>query len=151
MRRSIAVTLALVLAVAAFSVPASGAKKVKKKTRKATAIYDSPAIGSGDATGVCSGSSGCAMFGIGPKETFISFEIEDQLGLPVYATVGQDQNPDDQFTDVIGKFCGTTEEPFPIQPGIQVIVWVWALPGANPPCPGAATTGTVTAKISNLP
>jgi hypothetical protein len=143
--------LALVLTAAAFGVPIADAKKAKKKSRMATSVYDSPAIGSGDATGICSGSSGCATFGIGPKETFISFEIEDALGLPVYATVGQDLNPDDQFTDVVGKFCGTTEEPFAIQPGIEVLVWVWALPGANPPCPGAATSGTVTAKISNRP
>jgi len=145
--------MAVALAAAAFGAPMADAAKKgkKKKTRTMESVYDSPAIGSGDATGVCSGSNGCATFAIGPTERFISFKIEDQLGLPVYATVGQDQNPDDQFTDVVGKFCGETEEPFAIQPGAEVIVWVWALPGANPACPGAATTGTVTAKISNLP
>jgi len=147
------VVIAVALTAAAFGAPVADAKKrkKKKKVRTATAVYDSPSLGSGDATGVCFGANGCAMFAIGPTERFISLKIEDTTGLPAYATVGQDLDPSDQFTDVIGRFCGETEEPMAIEPGIEVVVWIWALPGAQPPCPGAATTGQVTAKISNLP
>ena len=141
------IPVALLITILAVSLAALPASAGKRKARKATATYDSPAIGSADATGVCSGSNGCVTFGIGPKETSIDMVVEDSTGLPVAVTVGQDQNPDDSFTDVVGRFCGSTEEPLAIEPGIPVTVWLWVLPSATTACPGAATTGTVTATL----
>ena len=138
--------LAASLAVGAFAGPGSAGRR---KVRKARAVYESPAIGAGDATGTCVGANGCVTFGVGPKETSLSLEIEDSLGLPVYATVGQDLNPDDQFYDVLGKICGKTEKPFVIEPGIPINIWLWPLPGLNPPCAGAASSGTVTATFGS--
>ena len=135
----------MAIAIVAGSLAAPSAAGRKPKARKATAVYDSPAIGGGDATGVCSGSNGCVSFGVGPKETTLTLTIEDAAGLPVSATVGQDTDPSNATTEVVGRFCGTTEEPMTIEPGIAVTVWLWLLPGANPACPGAATSGTVTA------
>ena len=145
------VSVLLAVALVSGLLAGSSADAAKKKVRRASSIYDSPAIGSGDATGVCSGSSGCATFAIGAKEAFIDLKIEDANGLPVYATVGQDTDPSNNFTEVVGRFCGETEEPMAITPGITVTIWLWALPGARPPCPGFATNGTVHARISNLP
>jgi hypothetical protein len=138
--------LAALVAVSLVAAPSeAGKRKPKPKMRKATAAYDSPAIGGGDATGVCSGANGCVSFGVGPKETTIDLVVEDAAGLPVSATVGQDSDPSNATTEVVGRFCGETEEPLVIQPGITVTVWLWLLPGLNPACPGAATSGTVTA------
>jgi len=146
MRKLIVVLLSAALATSALAAPGAAGKK---KARKATATYDSPAIGSGDATGICSGANGCVEFPIGAKERAISLVIEDSSGLPVYATVGQDTDPSNNFTETIGRFCGATEEPFPVEPGIPVTIWLLALPGASPPCPGGATSGTVKATISS--
>ncbi len=145
MRRLIVVVMSAVLAFGALTGPGTAGKK---KIRKMTATYDSPAIGSGDATGTCLGSNGCVEFPIGAKETSISMKIEDANGLPVYATVGQDTDPGNNFVEAVGRFCGATEKPFKIEPGVTVIVWLWALPGASPPCPGFASTGSVTATIT---
>jgi hypothetical protein len=149
--KRMAVAVVAISVAGTMGVGAEAAKKPKKVKRKATATYDTPAVGSGDATGVCSGANGCATFGIGAGERFLHLEIEDSAGLPVYATVGQDTDPSNNFTEVVGRICGSTQEPLPIEPGIEVLVWVWVAPGAQPPCAGTATTGTVTATISNLP
>ena len=135
-----------VILVLSVSTSASVAGK-KPKPRKVTATYDSPAIGGGDTTGLCSGANGCVQIGIGPKEKLLSLSIEDSSGLPVSATVGQDTDPSNATTEVVGRFCGVTEKPFVIEPGVPVTVWLWVLPGLNPPCAGAATSGTVTATV----
>lgn len=146
MRRIFALLLAALLATTVLAT-SSVAGKGKSKGRKATATYDSPAIGGGDATGVCSGSNGCVEFGVAAKETTIDLVIEDAAGLPVSATVGQDTDPSTPTIEVVGRFCGETEEPLQIEPGIPVTVWLWLLPGANPACPGVATSGSVTATL----
>ena len=145
--RRIFVALMAALVVTGLLAAPSVAGNRKPKPRKATASYDSPAIGGGDATGICSGSNGCVSFGVSGKERTIHLLIEDAAGLPVSATVGQDTDPSNATTEVVGRFCGETTEPLAIEPGITVTVWLWLLPGANPACPGAATNGTVTATL----
>jgi hypothetical protein len=152
MRKATVVLLMIAVVVGSLVAPADARKK--KKTRKAVATYASPAIGNADLTGTCLGE--CPTFGVATTERYLTLKIEDDSGLPVSATIGQDSNPDDNFTDRIGEVCGETEQPIPVMPGAQVIVWVWATPrlgviAGGGPCLGAATSGTITATFSNLP
>jgi hypothetical protein len=150
MRKTIICTLVGVLVVGALVVPASAGKKAK--SRKAELKYSEPAHGTAG-VGVCLQGASCAFFGppLG-KEKTISVTVEDDLGTPVYASVMQDTNEDGNFLaadDLTVHFCGETAEPVEIEPGKDVSVWVWQGPGANPPCPGAASSGTITATFSS--
>lgn len=150
MRRSLMTILVLVLLVGSLG-SVEAAKKKKKKgpvARTAVATYDSPAIGAREATGVCSGANGCVAFPVGAEETSIVLEVADTLGQPVAITVGQESDPSNSTTEVVARTCAGKTEPIPIAPGIEVNVWLWVAPGLTPPCPGAASTGTVTATIS---
>ena len=148
------IVLLAVAALAAASVagsPADAKKKKKKKKvviRTAEAAYDSPAIGAREVTGVCSGSNGCATFPVGANERSLVLEVTDQLGQPVALTVGQDTDTSNATTEVVAKTCGGKTEPIAIEPGVEVMVWMWVAPGVTPPCPGVATTGTVKATFS---
>ena len=151
MRKVIAVMIGVTLLGGLLTAPVDAKKKPKKVVRTYKEPYEASSIGSADATGTCVDSNGCVFLAVGPKETFLSIEIVDDTGLPVAATVGQDQNPGDNFVDRVADICGKTEEPLAIQPGLQVTVWIWALPSARLQCFGAGTTGQFTAKLSNLP
>jgi hypothetical protein len=147
-KRILILTLVLgLIAGALTTAEAAKKKKPKKKTRTAESTYEAPAIGSGG--GVCLGATNsCGNIATGPDERFVMIEIVDQSGLDVYATVGQDLDGD-TFTDSSTEVCGKSEEPIPIEPGVALTIFPWAV--GNPSCPGAATTGRVTAKLSNLP
>lgn len=133
------------------SVVAPSDAKKKRRERNAEATYTSPAVGSASATGTCPGDNGCARFPVGSKERYLQLEIADDSGMPVSATIGQDTDPSNATVEVVGRICGETEEPLAIEPGVEVVVWVWVLPSASPPCPGMATAGTVKAIFSNVP
>ena len=152
MRKSITVLLAASLAIGAFSAPMADAKKKKKKKkqviRAAEATYDSPAIGHPNVIVGCIGANGCATFGVGAKERFASFNIVDSSGTPVYGVGGQDLDGD-QLADTSFEFCGTTEKPVPVEPGYEINIFLSPVTGADPVCPGVATSGTVEAKFSN--
>ncbi|MDQ3958691.1 MAG: hypothetical protein M3273_10255 [Actinomycetota bacterium] len=152
MRRGIAVALVTVVAVAGGSaLPAGAAKKPKPRTFELA--YSEPAIGAAGA-GVCLQGSSCLFFGPpAGKEKFFSVEIEDSSGLPAPASVIQDTNGDGNFLvtdDLTVGICGATTEPIEIEPGKDVSVWVWRA-GANPPCPGTASSGMATATFSATP
>ncbi len=151
MRRTVAVLLGLILLGASLATPLDAKKKPKKVVRTYSEPYEASSVGSADATGTCVDTNGCVFLAVGPKETFLSVEIVDDTGLPVAATIGQDQNPGDNFVDRVADICGKTEEPLAIQPGLQITIWIWALPSARLRCFGAGTTGELTAKLSNLP
>lgn len=151
MRRVLAVLLTAIVVAGIAIAPADAKKKPKKKVRTAEFTYDSPALGSADATGTCVGTTGCISIPVTDKESYISMTVTDALGLPVPVTVAQDTNPGDNFTEIVTRFCGTTEEPIQITPGIPVDTFLWALPSATLRCAGGATSGTLEAKISNLP
>lgn len=152
MRRSL--VLLMVIGLIAGSVATAEAGKRKKKpvkvSREAESIYDTPAIGHPDVVVGCSGSAGCAVFALGANENFITLEAVDSTGLPVYGSASQDLDGDG-LGDEGFSFCGKTTEPMPITPGVELNIFISAAGGINPPCPGAATTGTVKAVISNLP
>ncbi len=148
MRRIIAVAMAFGLIFGSVATAeAAKKKKPKKTTRTVESVYQAPAIGSG--AGICLvATNSCGDIPTGANEHFVVIEIVDQAGLDVFGTVGQDLNGDG-FTDNSTEFCGKTEEPVAIDPGFPLTVFPWAVGRAD--CPGVATTGTVTATLSNLP
>lgn len=153
MKKPLAVLLLLGLLAGALAAgPADAAKKKKKKPKRVErvveVVYQAPAIGSG--AGVClRPTNSCGDIPIGLKEKFVKIEITDATGLPVFFGVGQDTDPDAVGTETShGEFCGSTgDDPIEVLPGYTLIVFPWAV-GT---CPGVATTGTVTATLSNLP
>lgn len=156
MRRWIGAALVTVLAVAPLTSPAVAAKKKKppaprRVERKVEATYASPAIGAREATGLCPELSNCPRFVPTLEERYLILEVNDDLGMPVSITVGQDTDASNQTVEIAARTCGPITEEIPIEPGVEVIVWLWVAPGANPPCPGSASSGTVTATFANLP
>lgn len=149
MRRLVIALTIAALAAGLLTGPADAGKKKKPKPRTAEAAYDGPAIGVGGVGGVCSGSQGCVQFPLGPTEGFISLESDDSSGQPVFLRVVQDTNGDGT-NEGVGSWCGTTGEPIAVTPGVPATVFIYAV-GANPPCPGPATGGTVKAVISSTP
>lgn len=156
MKRFLVLFLILGLTIGSIATAEAGKKKKKrpaapaKITREAESVYDTPAIGHPDLVVGCSGSTGCASFALGADETYISLEIVDSAGLPVYGSASQDLDGD-QLGDEGFNFCGKTTEPMLVTPGVQLNIFISAAGGTNPPCPGAATSGVVKAVISNMP
>ena len=149
MRRTLTLILTAALVAGAFAgAPADAKKKKKKKPkpRTVTATYDSPALGLGGVVGLCIAPNGCVPFATSPKERFVSVKIDDSSGTASYGRVTQDLDGDGQ-ADEATPFCGKTEKPVPIQPGIEVNVFIYSL-GANPPCAGVGTSGSVTATFT---
>lgn len=151
MRKTIVVGLVAALACATGSLPADAAKRSKPKKRTIEMPYAEPAVGAAGA-GVCLQGSSCLFYGApAPGEKYFGVVIEDDLGQPVPASVIQDTNGDGSFLvtdDLTVGICGSTDEPVEIEPDKAVSVWVWRA-GANPPCPGTATSGTATATFSS--
>lgn len=157
MRRLVVGICVAAIACAAVGVPAAAAQKKKKPAaprrveRKVEATYTSPALGAREATGVCPELSNCPRFIPTAKERYLTLEVADDLGQPVSITVGQDSDPSTPTIEVVARTCGPVTEEILIEPGLEVIVWLWVAPGVNPPCPGSASSGTVTATFANLP
>ena len=148
MKKALALTMILGLIFGSIATAEAGKKKAPKKvTREAQSVYDAPAIGSG--AGICpAATNSCGSIPTGANENFVHIKIEDAAGMAVYASVGQDLDGDN-FADNSVNICGESEEPLQITPGVELMVFPWAVGG--PSCPGIATTGTVTATLSNLP
>lgn len=144
MRKIITVALSAALVLGAFGAPAAEAgKKKKAKPRKASAVYDNPSIGSSDIGGL---GIGIPQFGTAANENFMTVKITDETGLPVPASVSWDTDGDG-ISDTGFEVCGATEEPMPIEGGMTINVFVWALPSTT--CPvGTATSGTVDVTFS---
>ncbi len=149
MKRSIVAVALVSLVVASFAAPAQAGKKAKP--RKVELTYSEPAYGTAG-LGVCFQGASCAFFGDPLKgERRVSIEVTDELGTDVYASLIQDTNEDGNYLatdDLTVHFCGATEEPVAIEADKAVSVWVWQGPGANPPCPGGASSGTITATFT---
>ena len=149
MRKTIVALAVTSMVLGALSMPAQAGKKTSP--RKLKIEYTEPAHGT-HGVGVCLQGSSCAFFGDPMlKERFVSVAVEDDLGTDVYASVMQDTNEDGNFLasdDLTVGFCGSTAEPVEIEPNKAVSVWVWQGPGANPPCAGGASSGTITATFN---
>ena len=151
MRRVLTIVLGACLLAGALAVPGAEAKKPKKK-RTIETPYTEPAIGAAG-VGVCLQGQSCVFVEPGPGEKYVSIEIEDDLGLPVSASVIQDTSGDGNYLavdDETTHICGATEEPLKIEPG-TVTVWVWRTPGQAQPCPGIASAGVVKTTFSATP
>jgi hypothetical protein len=150
MRKTIVALTVTSMLLGALSVPAQAGKKAKP--RKLEIEYTEPAHGT-SGVGVCFEGTSCAFFGDPMlKERFVSVTVEDDLGTDVYASVIQDTNEDGNYLatdDLTVGFCGSTGEPVEIEPDKAVSVWVWQGPGPNPPCPGGASSGTITTTFSS--
>jgi hypothetical protein len=150
MRKTVVAGVVLTLACAAAGGPAGASKTPKPKKRTIALQYAEPALGAAGA-GVCLQGSSCLFYGPpAAGERRFAVVIEDDLGMPVPASVIQDTNGDGNFLvtdDLTVGICGATDEPVEIEPGKAVSVWVWRA-GASPPCPGTATSGTATATFT---
>ncbi|HEY7874728.1 MAG TPA: hypothetical protein VIG64_06360 [Actinomycetota bacterium] len=153
MKKSIVVLLVLGLIMGALVGGAEAKKKKKKKPPVPTKItrvvefeYTCPCVGQyqfGSATGTNLGGGPIAT---GAEDLYITGEAVDASGQPVAVDINQDTDGDG-FNDAVGSFCGKSEAPIAITPGLEIRVFV-----GNPEiCPGAAAGGTIKFELSNMP
>lgn len=88
-------------------------------------------------------SNGCVRFPVKRNDRYLSLRIDDSTGQPVLGTAV------DSNGEVLGRFCGATEQPFQLISG-AAFVDVWAVAGNCPSVaqPSVPTTGTITATFS---
>lgn len=148
MRKLLVAAAVAGLVVGSVATAEAGKKKAPKKTtRVAEAAYVAPARFYWAPTG---DNIGGASFPTGAGESYVSVEVQDDLGMDVSAAVGQD--PEGDGTVATTSFCTSTEEPLPITPGVEVTVFVYVGPCTSPaPAPAFASQGKVIATFSNLP
>jgi hypothetical protein len=105
--------------------------------------------------GTCSqtGAIGCVAIVTAPNEKFLSAEVTDQHGQPVFVSVSADTDGDNSDDASYESFCGSTEEAIAIDPGVEVHLWVGLTPdsGFVGCAPGIATSGTISVTLSNMP
>ncbi len=148
MKKLIVTSVVAALVVGALVAPAEAGKKKKAKPRVAEAAYENPAIGIPGVVG-SPALGGAFEFPTMTTENYISVEITDDAGGDVTFTMSQ--NSDDSSTqyEIIGTWCGATEEPVQIVPGLPVRVSVYTMPGPDQPsCLGPATSGTMKATFT---
>lgn len=156
-RRPFALILAAgltVSVVAATSSHADAGKKKKKKRIEHTeeATYATPALGIGGVETICvQEPAGCVSLPVEPTDRFVSLEISDQAGQPVYASVYVFGYTDG--SDTHEHICGASNDPLFLTPGLEELVVVVATASntVTGTCQGLATTGTVSGTFSNLP
>lgn len=154
MRKLIVTCVMLGLLAGALIAPAEAGKKKRKPKRVervAEGTYDNPAIGVPGVAG-SSSAGGAAEFGLGATEKFVSVEVKDAGGQAVSATLSQEQDPTTPSWNIIATFCGKTDEPIEVLPGVPVRVSVYTVPGPDDPtCTGPASSGKIIGTFSNLP
>jgi hypothetical protein len=153
MKRSIVLFLVLGMIFGSIaSAEAAKKKKPKKVSRTVEGSYDAPAL---IVAGTCSqtGAVGCVAIQTTLAEKFLTASVTDQHGQAVYVSVQADTDGNNQDDVVYGSFCGETTEPIAVDPGAALHLWVGVTPDpAMAGCaPAAATSGTVSATLSNLP
>ena len=151
MRRTLTVALIIGLIAGSLVAPAEAGKR--KRTRKVQGSYDAPTL---VVAGSCTqtGAIGCVAIATGATERFLRARVTDQHGQPVYVSVQANlEGGDNQDDTSYGSFCGKTKKPIPVDPGVELHLWVGFSPdpGFVGCVPGIATTGTITARLSNLP
>ncbi|MGH2757029.1 MAG: hypothetical protein ACRDI3_04505 [Actinomycetota bacterium] len=145
--RAVALALAATLSVVSVAPADAEKKKQKRVERTSEARYVLPPLGAGDfGIAVCINGQcvGGAYFITAVNDNFVSVEIHDGAGQPVWARVYQDY-------DKAVYFCGSTDKPLPIKPGKDVWVDLFQGPCLDPLGPALATTGVIQATFSNLP
>ena len=146
--------VALVAGLLATTAAAPGAWAGKKK-KKVERVEERQYLGAtgvrGAADSPCVGEPlGCVVFPVKAGEKFVSIEVTDQAGQPVWASVYVYGYSDG--TDAHEHVCGSSEAPFMLSGVKEVyVVITQTTGGATNPCAGPATVGTVTATFSNIP
>lgn len=156
MKKLVVLFLIMGLVFGSLATAEAGKKKKKKKKpqkveRKAEGTYAAPAT----LVGSCSQTDGIGCMGImsGPEETFITAKVTDNHGQPVAIRVSADLDGDNSTETTYGDFCGETEEPMQVDPGVELIFWVGRVDvaAANGCAPGVGTQGSMEVVFSNLP
>jgi hypothetical protein len=153
MSRTVVAALVISLIAGPLLAPAE-ARKRRRIVQRAKATYETPALGHGDAAIGCLGDAAvfsCVNFTPRAGMKYLRLQIKDQSGTSTYALVSQDLDGDDVGDTDYPNVCGKTAKPIKIRPGYEVTVFINAGPGADPPCPGIGTSGTVQATFSNRP
>lgn len=143
-------SVALLTGVVGQLPDASAGKKKKKVERTATADYVGFSGFRGAVEGTCDQPPvGCVRIPIEPGEKFVSVEITDAAGEPVWASVyiyGYSEGAAHEHV------CGKSDRAFAMSGATElVVVLTQTTGGATEACAGPSTTGTVTATFSNLP
>lgn len=155
MRKTISVLVMLGLIVGAMALPAEAGKKKKKKPKKvereAQGTYMAPATIVGNCTQ--NDGIGCMTIPSGPNEKFVTGKVTDAHGAPVAISIAADLDGDLSTETRYGAFCGETEEPIKIDPGVELVFWVGRVADAAATgcVPGIATQGTLDVVFSNIP
>lgn len=150
------VALGAVAALALVSVAAPAADAGKPKKKKVERTVEKTYVGFTGVRGLqdspCAAEPvGCIQVPVEKGERFISIEVTDASGGDVWASVYVYGYSDG--TDVHEHVCGRSDAPLAIADGLEevVVVITQTTSGATNPCDGAATQGTVTSILSNLP
>lgn len=151
MKRTIVGVLLLSMAFGTLTVAEAG--KRKQKPRKFKATYTCPCGVSvlGLNVGFASGNQGGVTIATLPTEKFISVKMADDSGLPVYFSVTQNLEGDDNLYETeLGSACGKTEEPLSIvEPGAEIIAFIFS--GTCDTGVAVATGGNAVAILSANP
>jgi hypothetical protein len=152
MKRTVVVALLISLIAGLLIAPAE-ARRRRRIVQRARAAYETPALGHSDAVIGCllvADGLDCVNFIPRAGMKYLRLQIRDQSGTSTYAAVSQDLDGDGVGDVDYPNVCGKTAKPIKIRPGYEVTVFINAGPGADPPCPGVGTPGTVRATFSNL-
>ena len=147
---AVLMSVALITGVIGQLPDASAGKKKKKVERTATADYVGFSGFRGAVEGTCDQPPvGCVKIPVEPGEKFVTVEVTDAAGEPVWASVyifGYSEGAAHEHV------CGTSNTPFAMT-GVDelVVVLTQTTGGATEACAGPSTTGTVTATFSNVP
>lgn len=131
---------------------AAGKKKKKRVERTEERQYVGATGVRGASDSPCVGEPiGCVVFPIEKGEKFVSLEVIDQAGEPVWASVYIYGYTDG--TDTHEHVCGASDGTLPLTSGLEelVVITTQTTGGVTNPCAGPATAGTVVGTFSNLP
>ena len=147
MKRLLVLMMVLGLAIGA---TAADAGPKKKKKRKTTGTYQSTGV---VAVGFCSqtDATNCVRIPSGPGERFVSAVVHDGTGQAVPVSVKADLDGDNRTEKLYGVFCGKTDKPIKIDPGVEITFWVGITSdNATKACP-PPTSGSIDVTFSNRP
>src|SRR5688500_7805697 len=147
---AVLIAAALVAGVIGQLPDASAGKKKKRVERTATADYVGFSGFRGAVEGACDQPPmGCVKIPVEPGEKFVSVEVTDAAGEPVWASVYIFGYSEGAAHDHV---CSTSNTPLAMT-GIDelVVVLTQTTGGATEACAGPSTSGTVTATFSNVP
>jgi hypothetical protein len=156
MRKLTVLIAVAAVAISSFGVgPADAAKKKKKpKPRVFQTTYTCPCgvqvLGTGPGFRLGSGEGG-VQIATSPKEKFITFELTDDSGQPVFFSLTQNLEGDDNLYETdVGEGCGKTTEPLSIpQPGSDIVAFLYS--GTCDTGVAVATGGKAKAVLSATP